>query len=67
MDNHNSIHQSGKELEKYWVTQGGYFRLATTLLMGMGIADGNILLCNDISKKIKDKTISIRKFKNRIV
>ena len=27
-------------LEEYWVTQSGYFRLATTVALGMGITDG---------------------------
>ena len=32
--------------EKYWVTQSGYFRLETTVALGMGITDGKFLLCH---------------------
>ena len=67
IDNQNRIHQSDIALEKYWVTQSGYFRLATTVLMGMGIAVGKILLCHGISDKIKDKYISIRQYNNKKV
>ena len=43
IDNHNRMRQSNISLEKYWVTQSGYFRLATTVALGMGIKDGNLL------------------------
>ena len=36
-------------LEKYWATQSGYFRLDTTVELGMGITYGKLLLCNEIS------------------
>ena len=41
--NHNRIRQSDISLEKYWVTQSGYFRLATTVALSMGITDGKLL------------------------
>ena len=31
IENHNMMQQSDLSLEKYWVTQSGYFRLATTV------------------------------------
>ena len=31
------------ELDKYWVTHSGYFRLATAVALGMGINNGKIL------------------------
>ena len=31
-------------LDKCWATQGGYFRLATTVALDMRITDGNLLL-----------------------
>ena len=43
IDNHNSMRQSGIALDKYWVTQSGYLRLAATLALGMGITDGKLL------------------------
>ena len=40
IDNHNRMRQSALALEKYWVTQCVYFRLATTLILGMGVRLG---------------------------
>ena len=42
-------------LEKYSVAQGGYFRLATTVALGMGITYGNIIFCRCISDESVDK------------
>ena len=36
-------------LEKYWMTQNGYFILATILELGMMTEDGKILFCHGIS------------------
>ena len=47
IDNHNKICQSG--LEQYRVTHSGYFRLKTTVELGIRITDGKLLLCNGIS------------------
>ena len=41
IDNRNRMQKSDLELEKYWVIQGGYFVLATTVALGMGITDVN--------------------------
>ena len=49
------MRQYGLALEKYWVTQIGYFRLVNTVALGMGITDGKILLCNGISEGSKEK------------
>ena len=43
MENHNSMWWSYLVLDKYWVTYNGYFRLDTTVVLGMGIADENII------------------------
>ena len=43
IDNHNRMWQSDLALEKYWVTQSGYFRLATTVVLGMGITDRKLI------------------------
>ena len=45
IDNHNRMCQSYLLLDKYWVTQSGYFRFATTVALGMGIIDGKLLYC----------------------
>ena len=36
-------------LDKYRVTQSGYFRLATTVALGMGITDGKLLYCHGVA------------------
>ena len=54
IDNHNRMSQSDVALEKYWVTQSVYFRLTTTVELGIGITNGKLLFCNGIqSKSIK--------------
>ena len=50
IDNNNRIHKSDLALDKYWVTQNGYFRLATTVKLGMGNTDGSILFCHGVSE-----------------
>ena len=42
IDNHSWMRHYDLVLEKYWVTHNGYFRLATTVALGVGIADGNL-------------------------
>ena len=59
--------KSDVALEKYWATQSVYFRLSTTVELGMGITDGKLLFCHGISEKIKDKTISMREYTDRTV
>ena len=49
-------------LDKYWVTQSGYFRLATTVLLGTGITITKILLCNGISEQRRDKNNLMREY-----
>ena len=43
IENCNRMRQFDKALQKYWVTQSGYFRLAATVALGMVITDGNLL------------------------
>ena len=45
------MHQHELELEKYWVKQSGYFRLDNTVVLGMVITYGKLLLCNGIFQK----------------
>ena len=67
IDNHNRMRQSDILLEKYWVTQRGYFRLATTVALGMGITDGKLLYCHGVAEGNKDKKISTLEYNNRKV
>ena len=52
------MRQSDTGLEKDWVTQGGYFRLATTVVLGMGITDGKLLYWHVVSEENVDRNIS---------
>ena len=49
------------------MTQSGYFKLATTVVLGMDITDGNILFCHGISKESVDKKIATIDYSNRTV
>ena len=51
-------------LEKYWVTYSGYFRLATTVTLGVRITDVNLLFCHGILEESVDKGISTREYNN---
>ena len=64
---HNNMCKYDLALEKYWVTQSGYFRLATTVALDMGITYGKLLFCHSISQDSEDKTISTREYHNRTV
>ena len=50
IDNHNKTQQYDIALDKYRVTQSDYFRLATTVTLGIGITDGNILYFRGVSE-----------------
>ena len=54
-------------LDKYWVTQRGYFRPATTVALVMGITDGKLLYCHGVAEVNLDKNISILEYNNRTV
>ena len=43
IEKYKNIHKYDLALEKYWVTQSGYFRLTTTVVLGMGITYKNII------------------------
>ena len=57
IDNNKSMRKSDLALDKYWVTQSGYFRLAITVALGVGITDGKLLFCHGISEQIMDSKI----------
>ena len=65
--NHNRIQHSDIALEKYWVTQSSYFRLATTVEWYMVITDRKILYCHGVAEGNMDKKISTLEYKNRTV
>ena len=49
------MRQSDIALDKCCVTQSGYFRLVTTVTLGMCITDGKLLFCLGISEESVDK------------
>ena len=58
--NHYSMRQSDLALEKYWMTQSGYFRHATIVVLGMCITYGELLFYNVILKASVEKNVSTR-------
>ena len=64
IDNHNRMWQSDLALEKYWVTHGRYFRLATVVALVMGIADGKLIYCHGVLEGNVGRKISILEYKN---
>ena len=54
-------------LEKYWLTQSGYFRLANTVTLGMGIIYGKLLYCHGVADGNVDKKISTLNYNSRTV
>ena len=56
--NHNRMRQSDLSLEKYWLTQCVYFRLATTVAFSMGIRDWKLLYCHGVEERNVDSKIS---------
>ena len=61
------MQHSDLELEKYWVTQSGYFRLATTVALDKSITDGKLLYCYGVAEGNVDKKISSLEYNNRKV
>ena len=59
--------QSDIALEKYWVTQSGYFRLATTVVLSVGITYGKLLYCHVASEGNVEKKISMKEYNHRTV
>ena len=61
------MRKSNLSLEKYWITQSGYFRLATTVALGMGITDSKLLYCHGVAEVNEEKKISTLEYNNRTV
>ena len=55
-------------IEKFCVTQSGYFRLTTTVpvALDVDITNGKLLLCHGISQESEDNTISTKDYNNRM-
>ena len=67
IDKHNRLRQSDTVLEKYLVTQSGYFRVETTVALGMGIPYGKILYCHGVAEGNMEDKISTLEYNNRTV
>ena len=52
IDNHNRMWHYDLATEKYWVKQSVYFRLVTTVALGMGITYGKIIFYHGIPEGI---------------
>ena len=61
------MRQSELSLNKYWVTYSGYFRLATTVELGMGITDGKFLCCHGVAEGNEEKKFSTLEYNSRTV
>ena len=61
------MRQYDLSLDKYWVTQSGYFRLATTVALGIVLTYRKILYCHGVAEGNKDKKISTLEYNNRKV
>ena len=61
------MQQYDPEIEKYWLSQRGYFRLETKVALGMGIAYGKLLYCHGVAEGKLEKKISTLEFNNRTV
>ena len=67
IDNHNKICQYDLTIDKYFLTYIGYIILATAVMFGMGITDGNLLLYNGNLEQIKDNKILMREYNIRAI
>ena len=67
IENLNSMQKYSRVIEKHWLTHSVYFRLETTVVLGMGITDKNLLLCNGISGKTRENRVSMRDYNTIIV
>ena len=60
IENQNRMQKYGPELEKYWFTHSGYFRLANTVSLGTGIKQRKLLFCHGILEGLVYKKKSTR-------
>ena len=67
IDNQNWIRHHNIALEKYWVTQSGYFRITTTFTLGMGIKYGKLLYCHGAAEGNTENNFLSLEYNNRTV
>ena len=60
------MQNSDLELDKYWATKSGYFRLETEAVLGMGIAKEKPLFYHEISEGSVDKKVLIMEYNDSI-
>ena len=61
------MRQSYLALDKYLVTQSGYFRLATTVALVMGIKDVGLLYFHGVAEESEDNKIPTLEYNSRTV
>ena len=61
IDQHSKMHKYGLTLDKYWMTQSGYFRIGTTVALGVGITNAKLLFCCGVSEENRDKEMIMKK------
>ena len=61
------MRQSDLDLEKYWVSQSGYFILVTSVTLGVGITDGKLLYCHGVTEVNVYRKVSTLQYNNRTV
>ena len=66
VDYHNKLRQSDLALDKWWVTQCGWLRLCTTVVMGMNITNCWKLFSYGVKRDHYDKLIGIREFSEKL-
>ena len=67
MENHNRMRHSDTAIDKYGVTQSGYFILATKVVLVMSITFGNLLYCHGVAETNMENKISALDYNNRTV
>ena len=66
VDSHNKSRQSDLVLEKWWVTQCGWLRICTTVVMVMTITNCWKLFRYGVKRERYGKLIGIREFSERL-
>ena len=61
----NRLYQSYLALDKYWVTESGYFRPVATVELGVGITDGKLFFCRNISELSRYRKVTTRDYNYR--
>ena len=61
------MRQSYISLEKYWLTQSGYFRLANTVALGIGVIYRKLLYFHGVAEGNLEKKVSTLEYNNRTV